>query len=211
MKKLIPFLIITLLLTGCTGKVLGINEKDNKIQELEQKLSDMENKQTSSTPEAIQALPTSTPKVVNNEVKIIERVIVKEVQSEIIEEPVIPIKVVSPQIEEVPKPIQSPVVEPDNRVSSSMEKIAKCEAEKELRIQKSIQSISQYSQTIYTELLNKIDSADPCGELFYPDAISICYNGHASLARIEAKKDTDYFRNEINTLIQRMYIDCLNN
>lgn len=89
-------------------------------------------------------------------------------------------------------------------------KIAKCEAEKTQQSQTYQQLENAMKQMTYQNTLKQLEEISPCGEAFYPDAISACREGQYKVAKNAA---TDLYNQEHSKnliKIQNNYINCLN-
>ena len=95
------------------------------------------------------------------------------------------------------------------KTDDSIIKVAKCEAEKTQQAQMYQRLEEAEKQMTYSNLLAELDSTDPCGKYFEPDAISVCVNGHASLARSETFEFANQQHSKNQITIQNSYIACL--
>jgi len=157
---------------------------------LEQKINDIEIQQSSTTVPIVTEKPTIT----------IEPTPVDVIKP----------KPASPKLE---APEQVPATPPENNnnnLDNSIDKIAKCAAQKELLITNSKSTIEKYFRDNYLKILEMIDSSDNCADGILPETISICHNSHTSLAESEARKATDEYETFVNATIQEFYIKCLN-
>lgn len=102
-------------------------------------------------------------------------------------------------------PAQQPI-----KTESPEIKIAKCEAEKTQLAQTYQRVEDAAKQMTYTNTLTELNTSDPCGKAFTPEAISICYNGHATLARSIAIQSYNEMHSKNLMTIQNSYIACLN-
>ena len=96
------------------------------------------------------------------------------------------------------------------KIDDSVIKIAKCEAEKTEQAQMYQRVEDAAKQMTYTNTLKELDTTDPCGNAFTPEAISICIQGHANLARSIAIESYNKMHNENLITIQNDYTACLN-
>lgn len=237
MKKILFLLSLSLLITGCTStKTISDN---NKINELEQKIIELQDQQASTSDSLASTttasnINTSVQKIEATKEKQVSK------SPETPQQPTIIPTTLTKSNDQLCQDSYglnsfwsgntssdgniicnckngyswneqktSCVITPTKTEAPEI-KIAKCEAEKTQQTQTYQQLENAMKQMTYQNTLKQLEEISPCGEAFYPDAISACREGQYAVARNAANDlyNQEHSKNLIK--VQNNYINCLN-